>query len=95
MLPKPLTAKRIRASYISKETWCVIDTRVSLLREPTRDLTRIKTLGLQIRAVLNAERRQQEEETRAAVELLIKFNSCLRIDSDKTARNILAQDISF
>ena len=73
-VPKPPTAKRRRAPWFSEETWCVIDVRVSLRREPTWYQTRIRNLGQKIRASLNVDMRQYEEETRSAVEYLLASN---------------------
>ena len=70
-VPKPQPREQHRNAWISKETWRLVDKRVTIKRKP-RAQTGIWRLGRAIQASLKGDRRRRVEEAGTAVETLLK-----------------------
>ena len=70
-VPKPQLREQHRNAWISKETWRLVDKRVTMRRKP-RAQTGIRRLGRAIQASLKGDRRRRVEEAGTAVETLVK-----------------------
>ena len=53
------------------DTWRLVDKRVSVLRDPTRDQYHIRRLGCAINEILREERQQRTEEVGEELERLL------------------------
>ena len=69
-VPKPHMREQHRNTWISEETWKLVDERVSARRVP-RVLTRLRRLGRAMKASLKGDRRRRVEEAGKAVEALL------------------------
>ena len=70
-VPKPHKREQHMNSWISDETWRLVDERV-LARRGTRVRARLRRLGRAVRASLKGDRRQRVEEAGKAVEALLR-----------------------
>ena len=70
-VPKPQPREQHRNAWISKETWRLVDERVTMRRNP-RAWRGVRRLGRAIQASLKGDRRRQVEMAGLAVETLLK-----------------------
>ena len=70
-VPKPHSWEQHRNTWISDETWKLVDARVTERRKP-RAKTAMRRLGRAIQASLKGERRRRVEEAGTAVEVLLQ-----------------------
>ena len=70
-VPKPQPREQHRNTWISEETWKLVDERVTMRRKP-RAWTGMRRLGRAIQASLKGDWRRQVEEAGSAVEALLK-----------------------
>ena len=70
-VPKPDTRTACHNSWISLETWRLIDERVSTRRDPGRDHRRLRRLGRTIKESLKEDRRRRVTTTGEEVESLL------------------------
>ena len=70
-MPNPPAREKRRASWISKETWQAIDTRVTLFQENDRNQKHTRFLGRRVWSLLNANRKLWTEATGVVVDSLL------------------------
>ena len=70
-VPKPQPRDQHRHAWISKETWKLVDERVTMRRKP-RARTGMRRLGKAIQVSLKGDWRWRVEEAGSAVEALLK-----------------------
>lgn len=68
----PTRANRVRSSWISDETWALVDARASLRRAPNRDRTAFRRLDRKVKSALKQDRLRRMEETAEAIDRLLE-----------------------
>ena len=70
-VPKPRVWEASKNEWISRETWRLVNKRVSVGRDMSKGKTIRRRLGRAIKASLTADRRRRAEEAGAEVEALV------------------------